>query len=619
MEIKKFITEYENGTVKVTPQVSYNLKDVIDESYRLYNAKFETDTDNAGVRKIFYRMIWVIFRTIVMSSDIDLKDINIRSLNGKGIRTLALVKLAVHSHLLRTFFGKYIDKVMADMVWFGTSITKRFNGRVDSVDLRNIIRPPHIKDIQESGIAELCYYNYDEIQSYKDQWKENWLAVESLWEKMQEVGETRFKIIEYWTWFEQDGKTHKGCIKYLDNTLKRPDEGEEAVDWNPYLEVDRFITPYKKKRTSKWLREKLGDEEEMFPYEQIDLFDAPGRWLGFGCAELLSGLQEHYNETFNLKRKKDILDLRGIFIHNYSPTSNSLRQEFLDNFETGDVVQLAQDESLQRLVIDTKTAEFINNVDKLYEIMRLVMGVTAQGTGEELPGSTSATGVKVNYAAQVTTYDYVRERMHHFVQALFMNGYFEDIMDEISNEDMAAIVGDPKDLATLDKPLIENAVRQKTVERYNYIQETKGEVTFDDVYMLQELEDAEIKVLTEELQKMGDTRWASVKKKLLKGLNYVIEFFVNNETFDKQSKLEMYQAMLANPNYSGSRKAIEDAIFDLMNENPRQFDKTPDEKAAEVEMMRNELLGKNATALTGGENAAMNGGAFSQPASSLAQ
>ena len=77
-------------------------------------------------------------------------------------------------------------------------------------------------------------------------------------------------------------------------------------------------------------------------------------------------------------------------------------------------------EDIQRLVIDTKTSEFIANVDKLYELMRLIMGVTAQGTGEEMPGSTSATGIKANFASQQTTYDFVRERMHHFITTMFM-------------------------------------------------------------------------------------------------------------------------------------------------------------------------------------------------------
>jgi hypothetical protein len=594
MNIKDFISDYSSETVNVSPGVSYDQRDIINESYRLYNGKFEQEVDETGFRRIFYRMIWVIFRTIIMSSDIDLKDMNMKSLNGNGIKTLALFKLAIRSHLLRTFFGKYVDKVMSEMVWFGTSITKRVDGRVETVDLRNYIFTPHIKDPQQREHAEYCYYSYDEMLSHKDEWKEHWSEIEELWKQMQKRGETQFKVVEFWTWDKmKDKKIHKVCIKYLDREDYKPEEGKTPNDWNPYLEIDKFITPYKKERDSERMQGKLGAEEEMFPYEQADLFDCPGRALGMGCAELLAGLNEHYNEYFNLKRKKDILDLRGIFVHNYTSNSNSLTQEFLNNLETGDVLQLSQDETLQRLVIDTKTAEFIANVDKLYEVMRLVMGVTAQGTGEEMPGSTSATGIKANFATQQTTYDYVRERMHHFLQRLFMNGYFEDILDEIDAQEMTAIIGDPKDLAEIDKTLIDKTVEKASADRYNYIEKTKGDVDWNDVQILQDLEEAETKQLVEAFKVMGGTRWASIKKSLLKGFKYSVEFFVNSETFDKQAKLEFLNTRLADPNFTGSRKAVEDAIFDLMNENPRQFDKTAEEKAEEVEKMRQEMMMEN--------------------------
>lgn len=587
--IDSFISDYEKMTVEVSPNVSYNLRDVIEESYRLFNARFQEETDANGFKKIFYRMIWVIFRTIIMSSDIDLKDMHMRSLNGLGVRTLALFKLATRSHLLRTGFGKYVDKVMAEMVWFGSSLTKRVNGSVETVDLRNYITQPNIKNPQERSHVEYAYYSYDEMQALKDDIKD-WEAVETLWKAMKKDNLSQFTVLEYWTWIEEDGKEHKGCIKYLDTSLSKPDNLPTPGDWDPYTELYRFVTPYKKERESEELKKKLGQYEEMFPYEQADLFDCPGRWLAFGCAELLAGLQEHYNENYNLKRKKDVLDLRGIFVHKYTNTSNSLTQEFLEQLETGSVLQMDVNEDLQRLIIDTKTAEFINNVDKLYEIMRLVMGVTAQGTGEELPGSTSATGVKANFASQQTTYDYVRERMHHFLQTLFMNGYFEDILDGTTAREMVAISGSPQELSAIDAPLIKKAVRAKTEQRYNALAQMKGYVTWDEVDVLQDLEEAEIKELGEKFKSMGDTRWSELKKDFLKGFRYVIEFFVNSETFDKQSKLEFLQMRLADPNFTGSRKAVEDAIFDLMDENPRQFDKTEEEKAQEVEMARQEMM-----------------------------
>jgi hypothetical protein len=250
-------------------------------------------------------------------------------------------------------------------------------------------------------------------------------------------------------------------------------------------------------------------------------------------------------------------------------------------------------EDLQRLIIDTKSVEYINNVDKLYELMRLVMGVTAQGTGEELPASTSASGIKANFATQQTTYDFVRERMHHFLTALFQNGYFEDIIDEIDEQEMVAIIGDPKELAELDRDFIENVVRQNSVKRYKEMEKLKGDVTWAEVQQLEDLEQAEIDDAMVRFAQNGDTRWAEIKKSIMKSVPHTVEFYVNSEGFDKQSKIENYQKMLADPTFTGSRKAVEDAIYDLMGENPRQFDKTEEEKKAEAEQVRQEMMAQS--------------------------
>jgi len=583
-DFQTFLENNEDMTIEVGGGVSYNLRDVIEESYRLYNAKFENgETEDSGFTRIFYRMIWVIYRTIIMASDIDLKDLNIRSLNGRGIRVLSLFKMAVHTHLGRTFFGKYVDKVLGDVCWFGSSMTKRVDGKVETVDLRNYTTNATIKDPQERDHAEACYYSWEKMQSYKDDWKGAWEDIEALWKKMQEEGETKFRIFEWWTQDTLEEKltdVHKVCIKYLDNEIVDWKKNEKPNDWQPKVELDRFKTPYKRKRQSKRMSIKLGDVEEMYPYEQADFFDAPGRWLAFGCAELLSGLSEHYNEYTNNKRKKDILDLKGIFVHKAGEKSNSLTQEYISNLDTHAVISLAQDEDFQRLVVDTKTAEYIANVDKLYELMRLTLGVTAQGTGEEMPASTSATQASINAQTQQTTYDFVRERMHHFIVGLFQNGYFEDILNELDEQEFNAIIGDPRQLVEVDNFLVDNAMNKWASD----MKEATG------MYPTEEKYGQVREQVMAQLAKMDDMRFPDLKKEMLKGVDSFIEFYVTNESFDKKSKVETLVGIKNDPNSTKNKEAVEDTILDLLNENPRQYDKTPEQKAMEAEAMRQNMM-----------------------------
>ncbi len=573
MEIKDFIKDNQRMAVQVTPDIEYELKDVIEESHRLFNSKYQEPTDASGLEKIYYNIIWIIYRTIMMFSDIDLKDMNMRSTNGKGIKLLSIVRMAVRSHLLRTGFGTYVDKALSQLVWFGTSLTKRVDDKLEVVDLRNYITQADIRNPQERSHAELVKYSYDDMQALKNKMNEKtWQEVEELWEKTKKEGLNYFSVIEFWTWDEIDGENHKVCIKYLDRELNKPEDYKGVEDWTPYLEIDKFITPYKRKRTSKRLIKKLGEYEELFPYEQVNFFDVPGRWLGMGCAELLAGIQEHYNEKFSLYRKKDILDLRGIFIHKYTNTSNSLTQEFLENLETGDVLSMDVGEDLQRLAIDSKTGDFINSIDKLYEIARLIMGVTAQGTGEELPSSTTATVAVINQKTVQTTYDYVREKMHHFLVGIFRNGYIDTILDELDEKELVTIIGDPRELRESDTWFVEQAVNRE----FSRIYEETGKMPTEEEY--KELKEAVLK----ELEINGDMRFVQLKKEILKDIDYIIEFYVTNEGFDKNIEIQTLQYMKNDTQLS--TKAIDAAILDLLNKNPKQFEKTEEEKLEELKL-----------------------------------
>jgi hypothetical protein len=154
------------------------------------------------------------------------------------------------------------------MVWFGSSITKRVDGDLRIVDLRNYVTVPSEKDPQKRSHVEFSFLTYDEMYSHKKEWEEDWKSIEELWEKMRANGQNLFTVAEYWTWgeFGNDNKIHKGCIKYLDKSLLRPSDSQSAGDFDPYLELDRYITPFKKRRVSKRMRDTVGENEELFPY-----------------------------------------------------------------------------------------------------------------------------------------------------------------------------------------------------------------------------------------------------------------------------------------------------------------------------------------------------------------
>ena len=540
-----------------------------------------------GFRRVFLSKMWVVYRTLIQGSDLDMKHLNIRSLNGVKVRLTALLKMAFVSHLSRTFFGEFVDKVMAEMCWFGTSIVKRFDGTVDTVDLRNYITEPNIQDPQQRRHGEMCYYSYDQMMSHREDWKDNWDAVEEVWAKMQTQGESRFKVLEFWTWGKvKDNKMHKICIKYLDNTITEKDEFHDVDDWVPYIELERFVTPYRNKRTSKRMAKRLGEYEEMFPYEQFDLFKVFGRSIGMGCGELLSGVQRVYNEMFNQKRKLDLKALLGITVHNAVQGTNGLTelaQDFIANLDQGAVVSLSPGETLTQLQVDTKDADFDLMENNIYELMRQIIGITAQGTGEETPASTSATQASINQQTANTVYDFTRERMHHGLKRLFNNGYAEDVIDELDEKELVAIIGDPTQLQEFDKDLVDNAVNKWALDTKN------ATGLYPSPEEIVQVRDG----IAMDLQKNGDMRFPEIKKSLIKDMELLIEFEMQQEAFDYKLRSDALLAIKNDPTSTKSKAKIEDELLALQGLNPRQYDKTPEELAREQAMQQEQLMAES--------------------------
>ena len=590
-EFLQFIADNENMTVEVSPGVSYNMRDVNNESHRLYNARFKDGSkEENGFERVFMRKMWVVYRTLIQGSDLDLKHFNIRSLNGVKIRLVALLKMAFYSHLSRTFFGEFVDKVMGEMCWFGSAYVKRANGSVYLVDNRNYITEANIKNPQDRKHAELIFYTYEEMLSHQEEWKDSWNEIEEVWEKMQQKGESRFKVCEFWTWREmEDGKVHKVCVKELDNTITDKGKGNNPSDWRPYIELEVFKTPYKNRRTSKRMAAKLGEYEEMFPYEQFDLFDVPGRGQAMGCGELLADPQWVYNELYNNKRKLDLKGLMGINVHTAIQGTNglsTLSQESVANLETGSIITLAPGETFNQLPVDMKSGDFDLMEAKIYELMRQIIGITAQGTGEETPASTSATQASINQTVANTVFDFTRERIHHGIKRLFNNGYSDDIVNELDEKEMVAIVGDPTELIEMDKMLIDNAVNQWALDTKNSTGMYPTEEEYAQVY----------EKLKQDLQAHGDTRFPAIKKQLLKDMEYYIDFEMKDESFDYKSRIEILNGMKNDLNSTKSKAKIEDELIATMGANPRAYDKSAEEKAADEQRIQQELMAKGGIA-----------------------
>lgn len=580
IELQSFIDKYEDMRVEVSPGISYSLRNIINESYRLLNAQFKNNAEESdGFINVFTRKMWVVYRTLIQGADIDTKDAKVSSSIVSKQFILNMLKMVFHSHMNRTFFGEFIDKVKEEMAWFGSSIVKRYNGTVGTVDLRNYITEPHIKDPQARRHAELWFASYDQLLRYKKDWK-NWDAVEELWEKMQAQGESQFKIIDFWTWNKEG---HKICKRSIDNTLKMPEEGTSTAEWSPYITVDTYRTPYRVKSETKREKDMYGDERDMFPYEQFDLFALPGRMLGLGCGELLAMPEMMYDQLFNVKRKMDLKALYGIIVHTAIQGTNglsTLSQDNIAGLDKGTVISLAPGEKLSQLPYDTRASDFSQMEEKIYELMLQLVGITAQGTGQTVAPSTSATQISDNRMVENKVYEHFKQRMHHGLTRLMQNGYANDMVNDITEMEFVNITGDIRDLKEMDRILTDNAVN-------NWVRKTKEST---GIYPSPEEETMVRQQIEMELSSLGSSRFPQIKKEMLKQMNFFIEWNFVDESVDYKQKMDTLNAMRSDPQSSKSKSKIEDELISMAGLNPAQYDKTEEELAQEEQMRQAEMM-----------------------------
>lgn len=579
-ELQHFIDKNEEMLVQVSPGISYSLRNIINESYRLLNAQFQNNPEESdGFLNVFTRKMWVVYRTLIQGADIDTKDAKVSSSIVAKQFILDMLKMVFHSHMKRTFFGEFIDKVKEEMAWFGTCIVKRYDGTVGTVDLRNYITEPHIKDPQARRHAELWFASYDQLLQYKNEWK-NWDAVEELWERMQKEGESQFKIIDFWTW-DKDGK--KVCKRSLDCTLSEPQEGHQTTDWMPYVTVDTFRTPYKVKSETKREKKMYGEYREMFPYEQFDLFSLPGRMLGLGCGEILAMPEMMYDQLFNVKRKMDLKALYGIIVHTAIQGTNglsTLSQENITGIDKGTIITLAPGETLNQLPYDTRASDFAQMEEKIYELMLQLVGITAQGTGQTVAASTSATQITDNRMVENKVYEHFKERMHHGLTRLMQNGYAQDMIEDLTEMGLINITGDIRNLKEIDKVLTDNAMNKWMMDT----KEATGTYPSpEEEMMVREQIDAD-------LASLGSMRFPEIKKEMIKQMSFFIEWNFVDESVDFKQKMDTLNAMRSDQASSKSKSKIEDELISMAGLNPSQYDKTEEELAQEEQVRQAELM-----------------------------
>jgi hypothetical protein len=572
MEIRDFLTTYQDGIVQISTHVTENQREIIEKNHQMRSGKFENRYFEDGeTEKLYFNVVFGFCQALIRGSGLGLNEFTLTSLNGKWLKLVDILKMGLKHFLKYNDFEDTKGQVLTELVEMGHVLTKVVDGETTIVDLRNFVFKPNMKSAKEEGGAEKIFYSYEEAKAEYGE-NDNWNEVQVYYDKIKKTT-NQLTFVEYWAVdeFDIDGKkqTTKGCIKYLDRSDIKPDTHQRPDDWSPYLEMDRFVSPHEVATKNKREIRIYGKTKRVFPYDEQRLIEIPGRYIGMGGYEICRPGQEDYNEKRNFKRKFDRLALRGILVHKIGSLRDdrdgeALTQEFLNRVDTGGAVKIFSDESLERLNLGSITNDTLAMTNDLFEFMRFMLGVTPIAVGNDTSNKTAYYAMTQNQTQQ-STYLVIKNKTARLFERLFQDFLLDDVIDDILNNDVIAIYGDKHDLEELDQFLAQSAT---------YSDPT---ITSQDEAQIQ------IDQSKAEQQSMGQTRYIDVSDKkvkrafrqLLKDLDFIAEFDVADQAIDPNAKINTLIEMdkIQNPK-------LRAVIADTVGVSPKLIELSDEEQQA---------------------------------------
>lgn len=418
-------------------------------------------------------------------------------------------------------------------------------------------------------IKEEAYSNKDNPSESKDKYQKASEELISLYTDAEENGK-QLTIFEYWVQREE-----LMCEIYIANENLTSDYELITDEWKleSAILVDKFVSPIKDQHGKPTL-----------PYSKAHNIFVENRRGGFSVFETVKGVQEYYNELINMEGEGNSLNLKNIYLYKKGRKSKKITDKFVQTINSGGVIPLNSDETLERLPFNYVNNVVLNNTNNAFNLGKQIAGVSSTDVGEKLPSRVSATAVKYAQNSSETSYGATLENMSillcDFVERLWMPA----ILAKLSKEsEPMEILGKRDDFMAYDKFLIEADL----FSEMNKIYETLGFYGYrDSSNNVQRIyEDFEIDDIVSQRMESNEfkqnVRTIRIVKEMFNSLKYDISFEIGAERSRKQQKIQniMQLLSLVGDNIKGKITLVQE-LAELLEIDQSLFDPTIQEKEA---------------------------------------
>jgi len=510
--LKDEYKRYGEGFCWVTRNKAINLRFVWDLIREHYYGIFKEEKDRFGQYKIPYPLTESITWETIKNIDVDTKDMNVRATHSQFSKKSPAVRYVVKDWMRKTDFGEKINRWLMDYVLIGHLIVKKVKSKKDGktaidfklVDLRNCYFDYQSEDINEANFMERSLQDVQAVKANFPHWinldklgKEYNLAKIDGEQKQAETSSPECEIFERW-----------GKIPYsfITGRAKDKDDWREGIIYASNLNSNAQIHEIK-----------LNDAGR--PYEGVAFEDAPNRYPGRGVGEKLIFLQIYVNTLYNIRRNNNLKMMNQLFKFKENA---GITPDKISMLVAGGAIGVQNMDDIDR--IDTRNINFsdsLNEEQNLISVANRVSSAQEPASGESMPASMPATNAILQSQSVKSSHQLRQERFGLFLSRLFKN--------QLAPE-----------LGRIYKGM---EIRVEKDEKFEQLKRKKIELELGQMPADADLEGAKQR-LGQEIDETDDF-FLQIEENL-NFKDYEIEFFVTDESLDKNTVLQSLQQILFN-------------------------------------------------------------------------
>lgn len=441
-------------TAKIVDGYEFNQLDTIKRIHLYYASRFESGNSDDQGHKYFYNISKPRVKNAVKNLDIDTKDIQIRSINGKHYAEALIMRRDVQNWMTERKMGQLLNRMVESFPVFGHVVLKKTGGDgiFDLVDLRNLKCDKTADKLEESWVIEDHYYTPTELRAKKDVWNAD--EIEEAIRSFTDSGKENY--------VDNSNDEDRGEAQYIHvrefyghvNEELLMDEGDEFPEEESHI-LAQFILVLAEGTDKAGLILHKSKIKEI-PYKDLAYDKVDGRWMGRGVVEDLFEMQMMKNEEINQMMLAERL-ANMIFLQTRDET---MARNVLTDLVNGDILNVKSE--LTRIstevrnnggnqIISNEINDLANQLTNSFEVM----------TGDGLPSGTPfRLGALMNQNAN-KLFDFIRENLGLLLQDVFEEWVLPELEKDLNKEHVLQLL-DQEEIEWFNEKLKKNKVWDAT-------------------------------------------------------------------------------------------------------------------------------------------------------------